>query len=299
MEVVAAVAFVRRVPISGTFSLRVVRVRRAWRRRRPFHPTLPRRIRSAGSPLARTTGWTEALGLLPMLDPSRPGHVTREQARALIAPASLNGDVEHDHAQHHRTETLLAFDSILWQQAIVDHRNGGVRAALEAGYLTRELEAEIVRLFRTGAGHAEIRARIPVGHVLIETISKRHRASEWKSYRGRRIPAETRSRIVAAIRQMQRPGPHDITTKWIAWKFFVSPDYVADLRRELGDREDRRLRRKLDAHQVRQANRMLREGATWRSVAQAFHVALWTLQRVCQRTGRHSGRQPKRRTAAA
>ena len=240
------------------------------------------------------------MGLLPMVDENRPGHCTREQARSLIQPASLNGNAEHDRAQRHRTETLLAFDVLLWQRATLNHRNRGIGRAIERGFLTAELEAEIVRLFRASLTQKEINERLPIGIHSVGRISKRHRASEWKKGQGRRIPAETRSRIVAAIRVMQRSGPwHDMTNRSIAREFFVSPDYVADLRRELGDTEDRRFRRKLSADQVREARRMLREGASWRCVAQAFHVALWTLQKLCPVTGRRSGRQPKWRKAAA
>lgn len=291
-----AVALFRRVPIRGTLSLRVVRIRRPCRR--PFcsvrQPAQPRCIS-----LQETSAWIEAKGLLRMLDSGRPGSTTRETLRTLISPASLTGDSKHDNAQRHRAGTLIAFDCLLWRRAVRNHRGGGILAAFRAGYLTVELKREIVRLFRTGLKHREINLHVPIGHHAIARISKQLRAAEWKQAQGRRIPADMKGQIVEAIRTMQRPGWSEITNRSIAREFLVSDEYVAALRRDLGDTEDRRFRRKLTDSDVRRANSMLREGHTWRSVAQAFHVALWTLQKVCPVTGRRGGRQPKRKKAAA
>jgi len=245
----------------------------------------PSRVLPQPRPRLRRERWRqnaqlEAIGLLPMVDPQRPGHCTREMARQMIAPASLNHEADHDHAQRHRRETLLCFDILLWKKATRDHRNGGICAAIAAGYLTRELEAEIVRLFRLDLTQKEINRLVPLGIHSIERISKRLRAAEWKKAQGRRIPAEVKEKIVEGIRTMQRPGWREITNRSLARQFLVSEEFVVDLRRALGDREDRRFRKKLSTTQVRQAVAMLRRH-TWRTVAQAFGCALHTLQKVC------------------
>jgi hypothetical protein len=204
----------------------------------------------------------EARNLLPLLRTE-----TVQAVRALIAD---------------RREVRLSFDCLIARRR---RRGKGFRKNVDTKAVSMELRNEIGRLLRLGWSHKRILATLNCGPWIIYRIARRIRASYFKHGRGRRFSPEQMDKMRAAIKS----GKTSVT---IEREFHIDPHTVWKLRCELGDREDRRRRKKLSAQQIASATEALKSGREWRDVARDIGVSDTTLYR-CLRYRKHGPRRER------
>ncbi len=201
------------------------------------------------------------------------GGVAKTEALALFA-LTKNGDSIDDvrkligNGSGYRRQVRLHFDALVARKPLPKGTKQRVRCVVER--VSPELKNEVKAQLRAGRSHAAIRETVPVGPGLILNVSKEIHASELKKGRGRRLPLELQEQIRAAIREGQRPTD-------IVHRLGVCEKTVGTFRRELGDFENRRYRRKLTPAQIEEATVQLRHGDKWRDVAEYFGVSTTTL----------------------
>lgn len=188
-----------------------------------------------------SAAYAQALAVLPLL---RRGE-TVSSLRELIG---------------NRPQVRLAFDTIIYRK----------RLSSEVG---PALRSEILRSLRSGLSQKAVAFRMKIPEDVVRKIAQAARVSNFKRGRGRRFSEEERAQIIEAVRSGAR------ATELIA-RFGISRETVKEFRWRLGDRADRRHRRKLTDEQIARAEELLRSGMRWRDVAPAIGCCLTTLVRT-------------------
>ena len=157
----------------------------------------------------------------------------------------------------YRRQVLLCFDALTIRPC-------------QPATITDELRDEILRLLKMNWSQERVAKTLRVGLLIVKRCAIPARASTWKAGRGRRFTPETIAKIKQAI-------VTEKTSRKVERIFQIDNQTVQKLRREMGDFEDRRHRKKLNAEQLEQARLQVASGARWLDVAQAFNVAPSTL----------------------
>ena len=169
-------------------------------------------------------------------------------------------------ALHYRQKVLLSFEIALWKRP---------QGPLPRGPLPPVLRGAACDLLKSGLSHETINKRLPIGLAAIHKLSVEIGAAYLKPHgRGRRFTPEFREKIRAAVKSGCRSCD-------IERQFQIDEHTVRDVRRELGDFENRTLRQKLTPEQLAQAANQIASGRRWRDVAAALHVSPSTLLRWC------------------
>jgi hypothetical protein len=207
-----------------------------------------------------TNPGAEAFGLAQLL---RVGE-TVESIRALIGSSP------------ERRPTLRAFDLLCLRLPANPERQQKrlkLRKRCDASALSPLLRDEIALLLEAGRSHKEILAKVPVGPGAVQRVSKQVGGSYRKPRgRGRRFAPAAWQQIRAAVKSGR-------TGRDIEREFQIDHGSVVKARREQGDVEDRRYRRKYTVAQIQRAEELLRAGKAWRVVAPLVGLSLSCLMK--------------------
>jgi transposase len=149
-----------------------------------------------------------------------------------------------------------------------------------------ELRLAIITRLRGGWSQRQIRNTLPVRIGVIMQLSKEIGGAGYlkRRGRGRRLSPELKAQIRAAVLEGRRSSE-------LQREFQIDYDTTIVFRREVRDFENRRHWTKMSPAQVEQATQALQRGEKWLAVAEAFHVALATLQRAVVYRKRESARK--------
>ena len=201
----------------------------------------------------------EARDLLALV---RTGKETPENVRKLIGDAP------------ERRAVLVAFDVACMR---LSRNRRRICQRIKPQNVSRHLRNRISALMRAGWSKRQIRARLPVSWPLLQEIAREAHPSLYKRSCGRRLAAETKQRLQAAIAEGKSPLE-------IRWQFGVSYPTIQRYRRTMGLSEDCRTRKKLTPEQLEEAAAMLQAGEKWIVVANKFGVYESTLlERIAYR----------------
>jgi hypothetical protein len=137
--------------------------------------------------------------------------------------------------------------------------------------ITPELKHAILVMLRKSSILA-VKYRFKLPHKLVRRISIECKARFQKVGRGRLIPKEVQRQIIGALKADQSKAE-------IRRTFGVSLDFIQKVRRQIGDTEDRRVRRSWDAAKVR---RSLKKGLSVTEVERECgiqHAVLWKFRK--------------------
>jgi hypothetical protein len=149
------------------------------------------------------------------------------------------------------------------------------RAKVPSAPIPRKITPELTRAVQVMLRKSSILAvkyRFKLPHRLVRGISKESKARFQKLGRGRLIPKEVQRQIIGALKAHKSKAE-------IRRTFGVSLDFIQKVRRQIGDTEDRRLRRSWDAAKVR---RSLKKGLSVTEVERECgiqHAVLWKFRK--------------------
>jgi hypothetical protein len=207
----------------------------------------------------------EARDLLRLV---RSGTETVESVRRMIG------------ASPDRRAVLLAFDVACMR---LSRNRRRICQRIKPQNVSRLVRNRVALLMEAGWSKKKIRASLPVSWPLLQEIADEVQPSLYKRSCGRRLSAQTKEQLQAAIAEGKSPLE-------IRWQFGVSYPLIMRYRRAMGLHEDCRFRKKLSPAQIKEAEAMLRSGEKWITVANKFGVYESTLlQRISYRKG---GRWP-------
>jgi transposase-like protein len=190
-------------------------------------------------------------------------------------------------ATPYRRKILARFEMLLEEQALIPRMDKPNNLGVPI-----EVRDFVERSLRDGVKYSVIQALANVPYEFVKNVSKETGALYCRQGRGRRIPKETRNKIIAAIRERK------MRISEIARQFGVTVDTIYEYRQKLGDRENRKHWRKLTPEQVAFAKAALARGEKWESVAQDLGVSTRTLLKTV-RYRKHGDLVARRQALAA
>jgi transposase-like protein len=205
-----------------------------------------------------------------------------QSVREMIAPGPGS-----DANARYRTAVLREFDLLALRVSFRSLRDGKIKFLRNTNETAPSslLRDEVIKLLRQGLPHRVVHAKIPVPLKVIWELSKKIGAAYVKPHgaRGRRFTREFRKKLREAVASGRRSAA-------IEREFGVDRNTVTRMRHALGDFENRVHWKKLTRAQIREAERQLRDGATWRDVARKMgchHNCLLESLRYRKRAGSH------------
>jgi hypothetical protein len=154
-----------------------------------------------------------------------------------------------------RYQILLAFDALCTKRGTPEE-------------ITPELRAEILRLLALNFSCKQVGRALRVSLSIINCAARPLRA--LKRGRGRRFTPTVWKLILAAVRSGR-------TSREVQSQFGIHYVSVLKARKELGDTEDRRRRRKITPERIQRAEQLLRAGESWADVARTIGLSQTTV----------------------